>query len=96
MRHTCCQLTINDDFRVDLMDSSEVADIPDENSEAIEQFENLLAELIDAYWASNLSFCDHLDGPWKQRTEDILHERQLDSENIEALGGLGVVLRPVD
>ena len=77
-----------------LLDEEEIVDIQNEQAEAIDRFEIIVAELIDLYEHSGMSLPDYFEGPYEERIADFLAEKSYHDE--EALGSLGVRLREVD
>ena len=69
------------------MEPLEVQEIHDEQSEAIERFEKLVAELVDDYRHSGLSLHQYLVDPYQDRMQDELVQegRSLSPENVAGI-----------
>ena len=75
-----------------------VRDIHDEHSDSINRFEELVPELIDEFWLSELSLLQYLDGPYRTRMDNVLAEQcqPLSPDNIAGITELGVRLEAVE
>jgi short subunit dehydrogenase-like uncharacterized protein len=53
-------------------DCSEVQELRYEHAESIKQFEALVPEVIEEYWASGMDLLAYLEGPLAERLDRIL------------------------